>query len=148
MGVINSVKFEFLSMPENIGFSRVCSAAFASQLDCTLEEVEEVKLAVSEAVSNCIIHGYGNRKDGRVMMELNLYQGNTLELIVEDAGVGIADIQQAMTPSFSTDPERMGLGFALMQSFMDELEVVSEPGRGTRVRMIKTFVPMSDGLAS
>lgn len=140
MGVKNWVRFDFPSISQNVGFARACSAAFASQLECTLDELEEIKLVVSEAVSNSIIHGYGSSKDGIVTLELKLICENTIEILVEDRGCGIPDVDQALQPAYSSDPDRTGLGFAFMKSFMDELEVTSESGQGTRVRMIKSFI--------
>lgn len=140
-GVKNWVRFDFPSRPENISFARACAAAFASQLDCTLEEIEELKLVVSEAVSNSIIHGYDKRLDGIVTLEIKLHEEKTIEIIVEDRGRGIADIEQALQPTYSSMEDRMGLGFVFMQSFMEDLQVTSEVGSGTRVRMIKSLLP-------
>lgn len=135
--VENSMALEFLSLPENVGLARVAVAAFAAQVDMTLNELEEIKVAVSEAVSNAIIHGYEGQPRGTVRVTVER-TGAGLVITVTDQGKGIADIALAMQPAYSTDPERMGLGFAFMQSFMDELEVTSEVNRGTRVRMLKT----------
>lgn len=141
MDLKNRVRFEFISISQNVAFARISSAAFASQLECTLEELEEVKLVVSEAVSNSIIHGYNNREDGMITVEIQLMHNNTIEIFIEDKGCGIEDVEQALQPSFSSATDRAGLGFAFMQSFMDELEVTSETGKGTKVRMRKAFVP-------
>jgi len=138
--VLNTMRLEFLSLPENVGLARVAVAALAAQADITLNEMEEIKVAVSEAVANAIIHGYGGEPWGWVRVTVNRLRDG-LEIIVEDDGKGIPDIAQAMQPAYSTDPERMGLGFAFMQSFMDELEVTSEEGRGTRVVMRKKLNP-------
>ncbi|MGI9951563.1 anti-sigma F factor [Moorellaceae bacterium AZ2] len=132
--VANSMCLEFLSLPENVGLARVAVAAFVAQTDLTLNELEEIKVAVSEAVANAVIHGYGGGPQGWVRVKVNRTRED-LEIIVEDDGKGIADVALAMQPAYSSDPERMGLGFAFMQSFMDEVEVVSEEGRGTRVIM-------------
>jgi stage II sporulation protein AB (anti-sigma F factor) len=137
MKIDNRMCLEFVSLPENIALSRVVVASFAAQLDFTLNDLEEIKVATSEAVSNAIIHGYLNKTDGLVRIRA-VRRGGTLELAVEDDGVGIADIEQAMQPSYSTDPERMGLGFAFMKSFMDRVEVKSDFGKGTTVIMTKT----------
>lgn len=134
----NSMALEFLSLPQNIGLARVAVATFAAQVDMTLNELEEIKVAVSEAVSNAIIHGYGGEPRGIVRVAAERTAAG-LVITVEDQGCGIPDVAQALQPAFSTDPERMGLGFAFMQSFMDELEVTSEVNRGTRVRMFKAF---------
>jgi len=136
MSVNNQMKLEFLSLPENVALARVSIAAFAAQLDFTLTDLEEIKVAVSEGVSNSVIHGYGNRPDGIIRVVASI-SGDSLELLIEDDGKGIEDIPQALQPAFSTDPERMGLGFVFMQSFMDRFQVTSEPGRGTRVMMVK-----------
>ena len=139
MNMKNYVRFEFLSLPENVAFARACIGAFAAQLDCTLEEIEEVKLVVSEAVSNSIIHGYQNRIDGKVVVVATILEGRTMEIMIEDYGQGIDDIEQAMEPSFSTNPNHMGLGFTFMKSFMDDIEVISHPGQGTSVKLIRCF---------
>ncbi|RJQ28780.1 MAG: anti-sigma F factor [Peptococcaceae bacterium] len=136
MQLINQMKIEFLSVPANVAFARVVVASFASQLDYTLSDLEEIKVAVSEAVSNAIIHGYENAPDKFVMVVASLTK-NALQISVEDDGRGIEDIKRALQPAFSTDPERMGLGFVFMQSFMDSFQVDSAPGRGTRVQMVK-----------
>jgi stage II sporulation protein AB (anti-sigma F factor) len=132
----NQVTISFLSISENVAFARVTTAAFASQLEFTINDLEEIKVAVSEAVANAIVHGYNNAEDKMITIEVKLY-GNKLEIAVIDEGTGIPDIKQALQPSFSTDPERMGLGFVFMQSFMDKLKINSVPGKGTKVIMIK-----------
>ncbi|MBP2634211.1 MAG: spoIIAB 2 [Firmicutes bacterium] len=138
----NQVKLSLLSINENVGFARAASAAFSAQVDLTLTEIDEIKVAVSEAISNAVIHGYGELvdKDNYIELVMNLYQ-DKLEFVITDYGRGIANVEEAMQPSFSSDPERMGLGFVFMDSFMDELEVISEPGQGTTVRMVKMIVP-------
>lgn len=136
MQFINQMKFEFISIPANVAFARVTVAAFASQLDFTLVDLEEIKTVVSEAVSNSIIHGYENAPDRFVRVYAALTV-DTLEIRVEDDGVGIEDINRALRPAFSTDVERLGLGFVFMQSFMDSFQVDSAPGHGTMVMMSK-----------
>lgn len=138
MKMLNRCTIEFTSIPENVGFARVAVASFASQLDCTLPELEEIKVAVSEAVGNCIIHGYRNQPDQTVRVTATIYKEG-LEIRVEDSGVGIADIDLAMQPAYSSDPERMGLGFVFMQSFSDRLQVESSPEQGTCVTMFKNI---------
>lgn len=135
---INRIKLQMKSKGENVALSRITIAALASQLEITLNDLEEIKVAVSEAVSNAIIHGYENNPEHQVILTGVLYED---ELVVEviDEGVGIADIQQALQPAYSSDPERMGLGFVFMQSFMDKVDVESERGRGTKVTLRKTF---------
>lgn len=125
------------SRSENESFARVCIAAFAARLDPTLEEIADIKTAVSEAVTNCIIHGYEEAEgDIRLRCEIS---GQKIRVEIEDAGVGIKDVEKAMEPLFTTKPEaeRSGMGFSFMEAFMDELAVTSEPGRGTRVVMEK-----------
>ncbi|MDO7786439.1 anti-sigma F factor [Desulforamulus aquiferis] len=136
MKAVNCCSIEFHSIAENVSFARVAVAAFASQLDCTLPELEEIKVAVSEAVGNAIIHGYRKQTDKTVRLTVKIYKEG-LEIIVEDSGQGIDDIDLAMQPAYSTDPERMGLGFVFMQSFSDRLRVESTPGLGTTVTMFK-----------
>jgi stage II sporulation protein AB (anti-sigma F factor) len=121
-------------------FYRACVGAFASQLGCTLEEIDEIKLVVSEAVSNSIIHAYENRGTELITIVVSLLDGRTLEIIVEDYGKGIEDVARVLQPSYSSEPSRMGLGFSFMKSFMDELEVISRPGEGTSVQMRRSFV--------
>ncbi len=143
MSARNEVRIEFPSLPENVGLARVAVAAFAGQVDFTIGELEEIKVAVSEAVTNCVVHAY-NGTPGVVRVTARR-EGRTLELVIEDSGRGIGDVAQARQPAWSSDPERMGLGFVFMESFMDGLEVESRPGKGTRVRMWKS--PASAGAA-
>ncbi|AEG61232.1 anti-sigma F factor [Desulforamulus ruminis] len=138
MQVLNRFSLEFYSIPENVAFARVAVAAFASQLDCTLPELEEIKVAVSEAVGNAIIHGYRNKPDKIVYLTVTIYKEG-LEIQIKDCGNGIADIKLAMQPAFSTDPERMGLGFVFMQSFSDRINVESQKGVGTTITMFKNI---------
>jgi len=140
MNVTNYVHFEFLSLPENISFARSCVGAFASQLNCTLEDIEEIKLVVSEAVSNCIIHGYENRTDGKIEIMVSLLDDRSLELVIKDYGKGIIDVDQAIQPSFSSDSTRMGMGFTFMKSFMDEMEITTKPNQGTSVLLKRRFL--------
>ncbi|ADU51254.1 anti-sigma regulatory factor, serine/threonine protein kinase [Thermaerobacter marianensis DSM 12885] len=123
------------SLPENVGVARVAVAAFAAQLPFTLSELEEIKVAVSEAVTNAVVHGYGHGQ-GVVTVRAG-HDGHRLWVEVADSGRGIADIEQARQPAFSTDPERMGMGFAFMEAFMDQVDVESVPGAGTVVRLYK-----------
>ncbi len=136
MKIKNQLKLSFMSIAENVALARVAVAAFAAQLDFTLEDIEEIKVAVSEAVSNCIIHGYENDPNRTVNIICTIYD-DVLEILVEDEGKGIADISKALQPAFSTDPERMGLGFTFMQSFMDKVDVKSALNKGTTVTMLK-----------
>lgn len=136
----NKMKIEFLSKSQNEAFARVAVAAFISQLDPTVEELTDVKTAVSEAVTNSIIHGYENRGTETVTIEATIEEGE-VTIIIEDRGVGIADIDQAREPLYTSRPdlERSGMGFTVMESFMDYLHVVSQKGKGTRITLKKKF---------
>lgn len=138
--VTNEMRLEFAAVSDNEAFARMAVSAFIAPLNPTLEELSDVKTAVSEAVTNAIIHGYGNRGcvADRVQMNCEL-KGSILEVEVIDRGVGMEDVNRAMEPLFTTRPEweRSGMGFAFMEAFMDELEVFSEPEQGTTVRMYK-----------
>ena len=125
------------SKSENESFARVAVAAFCTRLDPTLEEITDIKTAVSEAVTNCIVHGYEGGK-GKIYINVNI-TGNTAEVIVKDYGVGIENIEKAMEPLYTTKPEqeRSGMGFLFMEAFMDELEVSSARNKGTTVIMRK-----------
>lgn len=133
----NRMQVEFDAKSVNEGFARVAVAAFLTQLNPTLDEIADVKTAVSEAVTNAIIHGYENR-GGTVYMTCGI-SGDTAVITVEDKGVGMSDVKKAMEPFFTTKPEleRSGMGFAFMEAFMDEMQVESEPGVGTKVTMTK-----------
>lgn len=133
----NQMKLEFDSISENGAFARVTVAAFLTQANPTLEEVADVKTAVSEAVTNAIIHGYG--EEVHTITMLARLKGQTLEVEVIDRGVGIPDVAKAMEPMYTTRPEleRSGMGFLFMEAFMDEIQVFSKPGKGTRVWMKK-----------
>lgn len=139
----NRIKIEFMSKSENEAFARVAVAAFVSQLDPTIEEITDVKTAVSEAVTNAIIHGYEN-KGGVITIEATL-QDQILSLTVEDTGVGIENVSLAMQPLYTSRPdlERSGMGFTVMETFMDTLEVQSEKGKGTKIIMTKSFKSLS-----
>lgn len=142
--VDNKISIELMSKSENEGFARVAVAAFVSQLDPTVEELTDVKTAVSEAVTNSIIHGYENKKEGIIKIEASI-TGNEITIIIEDYGKGINDIEQAMEPLYTSKPEleRSGMGFTVMETFMDNLEVFSEYGKGTKVIMKKKFNTVS-----
>ncbi|MCU6699475.1 anti-sigma F factor [Dorea ammoniilytica] len=133
----NEMKLEFDSRSANEAFARVTVASFMTQLNPTLEEVSDVKTAVSEAVTNAIIHGYENHVN-KVQIYAGI-EGRTLHLEISDRGVGIPDVKKAMEPLYTTRPEleRSGMGFSFMEAFMDEVQVESEPGKGTIVRMKK-----------
>ncbi len=136
-GLKNEMELIFDALSENEGFARVTVAAFIAHLNPTLEEMDDIKTAVSEAVTNAIIHGYENLR-GKVRIYCQL-ENDLLHIEVSDAGKGIEDVKQAMEPLFTTKPEleRSGMGFAFMEAFMDDLEVESTPGKGTTVRMVK-----------
>lgn len=137
MNETNYIKLEFPSKSCNEAFARTAAAAFAAQLDPTLEELGDIKTAVSEAVTNAIVHGYPENF-GKIVMKLRIREGNILEVVVKDWGVGIADVEQARKPLFTTgNDERSGMGFTIMESFMDTLRVRSVPQKGTTVTMRK-----------
>ena len=138
---INEVLLEFPSRSSNEGFARAAVACFAAQMDPTLNELEDIKTAVSEAVTNAIVHAYPDAI-GKVAVRARVCPGNVLELTVKDHGRGIADVEKAREPLFTTGgEERSGMGFTIMESFMDKLTVRSVPGRGTTVLMRKKLAP-------
>jgi len=133
MKPINEAKLTFWSRSVNESFARAVVACFAAQLDPTLDELNDVRTAVSEAVTNCIVHAYPDAP-GPVSMRLRLFGDNTLEIVIRDEGVGIEDIEKARTPLFTTgDADRSGMGFTIMESFMDTVKVRSTLGKGTTV---------------
>lgn len=137
--IINECRVRFPAISRNEGLSRSAAAAFALQCDPTVEETAAIKTAVSEAVTNAIVHGYRDTS-GDIELVLRLYEGNILYIQIKDKGRGIPDVEQAMQPSYTTAPEdeeRSGFGFTVMESFMDKLKVRSECGRGTCVIMEK-----------
>ncbi len=147
MGNDNQVTVQVRSIGENVSLVRMMAGGFLYPYDLTLDVLDEIKIALSEAVSNCMIHGYNNADDRIVTVAMEVENRN-LTIRVQDDGVGIADIAQAMEPAFSTRENHMGLGFVFMQTFMDEMEVLSAPGEGTTVIMRKELPaavqPMSD----
>ncbi|ALS22750.1 MULTISPECIES: anti-sigma F factor [Paenibacillus] len=134
----NFMTLQFASRSENESFARVAVAAFVSQLDPTLNELTDIKTVVSEAVTNSIIHGYDNRPDGVVTITAQI-EGDTVFITVEDQGAGIEDLDLAKQPLYTSKPEleRSGMGFTIMENFMDEIEVTTALGTGTTVRMKK-----------
>ena len=135
----NEATLTFLSRSANEGFARTAAACFAAQLDPTLDEVNDIKTAVSEAVTNCIVHAYPDSL-GKVTMRLRILGGDTLEIFLKDSGRGIEDVARAREPLFTTGgEERSGMGFTIMESFMDKLTVRSKPGKGTTVTMRRTI---------
>ncbi len=135
MKTVNYIKIEIPSKSTNEGLARSIAACFAAQLDPTLEEIGDIKTAVSEAVTNSIVHGYPD-EIGKISLKGRIFDDNTLEIVVQDWGRGIRDIGQAMEPMFTTGgDERSGMGFTIMESFMDKLKVKSIEGKGTTVTM-------------
>ncbi|NLM72724.1 MAG: anti-sigma F factor [Clostridiaceae bacterium] len=137
MKPINKMKIEFLSKSVNESFARVVASSFAAQADPSLDVLADIRTAVSEAVTNAIIHGYPD-KEGVIVMEGTLYP-EYIEIIVQDFGIGIKDLEQAKTPLYTSRPdlERTGMGFTVMETFMDSLTVESVPGKGTKIIMTK-----------
>ena len=137
----NFIKLNFPSKSVNEGFARSAVAAFCAQLDPTVEQINDIKTAVSEAVTNCIVHGY--RDTFGIIYITATITDNTVKIKIADKGVGIEDVNRAMQPLFTTDTagERAGIGFAVMQSFMDSVKVKSALGKGTRVVMTKKILP-------
>jgi stage II sporulation protein AB (anti-sigma F factor) len=141
MNVLNEMKLEFLSRSANEALARSAVSQFAAQLDPTLEELGDIKTAVSEAVTNAVVHAYPD-KLGQVFISARILEGGVLEVKVRDKGVGIEDIEGARAPLYTTGgEERSGMGFTIMESFMDKLKVRSAPGRGTTVAMRKRVMP-------
>lgn len=137
MKAMNEMRLKIESRSVNESFARAAVAAFASQLDPNVEEISDIKTAVSEAVTNCIVHAYSNCV-GDVFIWMGLYDDRTVKIKIRDKGCGIADISKAMEPLFSTsEDERAGLGFAVMESFCDKVTVRSKVGKGTTVTLTK-----------
>lgn len=136
----NEMTLAFSSNPKNEAFARTCAALFISQLDPTVSELNDIKTAVSEAVTNAVIHGYED-KEGKIYLKCGIKE-NTVYIKVEDKGTGIKDIKKAMTPLYTSKPdmERSGMGFTVMETFMDSINVKSELGKGTSVIMSKKIL--------
>lgn len=131
----NYMILDFPSKSANEAFARSAVACFAAQLDPTLEELGDIRTAVSEAVTNCIVHAYP-KEIGNITLRCRILKDNVLDIVIKDKGVGIADVDQARRPAFTTGgTERSGMGFTIMESFMTDLEVTSEAGKGTSVHM-------------
>ncbi|WP_083521047.1 anti-sigma F factor [Alicyclobacillus kakegawensis] len=145
VAVDNYLRLQFPAQSENESLARVAVASFAAQLDPTMEQLTELKTAVSEAVTNAIIHGYVD-SPGEVRIECAIHQG-VVEVVIEDDGVGIEDIEQARQPLYTSRPEleRSGMGITIMENFVDELVIESIPEHGTKVRMRKRMAPVLDG---
>ncbi len=142
MKPINQAQVTFMSKSVNESFARGIVAVFLAQADPTLPQLADLKTAVSEAVTNCIVHAYPGAL-GKITLKLALYEEGLVKITVSDKGRGIPDVKQAMEPLFTTGnpEERSGLGFSVMQSFMDGVKVTSRPGRGTRVVLTKRLTP-------
>ena len=140
----NKMKIEFMSRSENESFARVAVASFVSQLDPPIDEISDIKTAVSEAVTNAIIHGYEGDTSKTVKMECSI-EGRNVTVTVVDEGVGIENIERAREPLYTSRPdlERSGMGFTMMETFMDSVEVYSEKGHGTKIVMKKAFKAIS-----
>ena len=137
MKPINEMSLTLTAKSSNEGFARTAVAAFVAQLDPTLDELGDIKTAVSEAVTNCIVHAYPDTMD-KIYIRAKLFENNLVEIVVRDRGMGIPDVEQARTPMFTTgDSERSGMGFTIMESFMDSLKVRSIANKGTTVTMTK-----------
>ncbi|WP_010273962.1 anti-sigma F factor [Paenibacillus senegalensis] len=134
----NMMKLQFSSRSENESFARVAVAAFVSQLDPTVNELTDIKTVVSEAVTNAIIHGYDNKEDGVVTITC-VIEDETVRLTIEDSGMGIENLDEARQPLFTSKPEleRSGMGFTIMENFMDHIEIDTQVGKGTVVTMTK-----------
>jgi len=132
------MNLEFSALSQNESFARVTVAAFIAQLDPTMDELTEIKTVVSEAVTNSIIHGYENDPNGIVYISV-LIEDGFIDLTIKDKGLGIMDVEEARQPLFTTKPEleRSGMGFTIMENFMDEIEIKSQPGIGTEIRLRK-----------
>lgn len=137
----NFMKLQFAAKSENESFARITVAAFVTQLDPTMDEITDLKTVVSEAVTNSIIHGYDGNPEGVVTISA-MIEGDVVTLIVEDKGRGIEDLELAKQPLYTSKPEleRSGMGFTIMENFMDEFDVTSETGGGTSIRMKKRIV--------
>ena len=144
MKVENYLSVEFPSRSANEALARSLVACFAAQLDPTMDELGDIKTAVSEAVTNCIVHAYPDRI-GTIMLRCRILEGRTLDIVIRDKGRGISDIEQARTPMFTTGgEERSGMGFTIMESFMTSLRVTSKVGKGTTVHMKRKIVRRGD----
>ena len=132
---VNQMSLKLESRSVNESFARVAVSAFAAQQDPTVEEISDIKTAVSEAVTNCIVHAYPE-KLGNITLRCRILKDNVLDIVIKDKGIGIPDIEQARRPAYTTGgAERSGMGFTIMESFMTNLEITSKPGKGTTVHM-------------
>jgi stage II sporulation protein AB (anti-sigma F factor) len=145
----NFMELRFASRSENEAFARVAVASFISQLDPTLEELTDIKTVVSEAVTNAVIHGYEENPDGVIHIRVEI-DGFRVSIVISDQGVGITDINQAKQPLYTSKPEleRSGMGFTIMENFMDEVMIWSKPGQGTTVHMVKYLKSRQETMAN
>lgn len=144
MKTINEMKLQIESRSVNEAFARAAVAAFAAQLDPNIEEISDIKTAVSEAITNCIVHAYPESV-GMIYITASIFENNTIKIKIRDKGCGIIDVKLAMEPLFTTlGGERAGLGFAVMESFCDKIRVSSKPDKGTTVTLIKSFKGRED----
>lgn len=136
---MNKMKLQFSALSQNESFARVTVAAFVTQLDPTMDEMTEIKTVVSEAVTNAIIHGYENNPEGEVYIEVTLENDDTVHIMIKDEGVGIANLSEARQPLYTSKPEleRSGMGFTIMENFMDMVEIESNVNKGTTIRLTK-----------
>ncbi|UOQ42649.1 anti-sigma F factor [Halobacillus salinarum] len=134
----NEMKLEFLSISENESLARVAVASFISQMNPTMEELTDIKTVVSEAVTNAIIHGYEDKNEEKITLTCKM-ENEQIEIIIEDKGIGIDNIEVAREPLYTSKPEweRSGMGFTIMENFMDKVDITSKPGEGTMIRMMK-----------
>lgn len=147
MNITNEVTITFPSRSANEGYARAAVSAFAAQLDPTLEEIGDIKTAVSEAVTNCIVHAYPDCV-GKIYIRIRIFDDNTLEISVRDRGLGIPDVEKAKAPMFTTGgDDRSGMGFTIMESFTDNLKIRSKIGRGTTVTMRKKISMRIGGIS-
>ncbi len=132
------MEIRFLARSENEAFARVTVASFISQLDPIMEELTDIKTVVSEAVTNAIIHGYEGNEDGMIYVKTEI-ENNEVTIVIADEGKGMANVEQAREPLYTTKPEmeRSGMGFTIMENFMDSVEITSEVGKGTTVKLVK-----------
>ena len=135
----NKMNLKFLSLPENESFARLAVASFCSNVNFSIEEISDIKTAVSEGVTNAIVHGYEG-SIGEIEINCEIY-GNRVEIIIVDNGKGIENLEEALTPFFTTKPdkERSGMGFTVMEGFMDKMEVNSKIGEGTKLKLVKNI---------
>lgn len=142
----NEMKVSFPAIAANEALARSVTAVFAAQIDPAVDKLAELKTAVSEAVTNCVVHGYRGREAGLVELQMRIYEDKLVEIRIRDKGCGIENVAQAMEPMYTTAPEeeRAGLGFAVMESFCSKIKVHSRPGKGTSVTLFKDFGASAD----